>query len=308
MLFYHGSLYLSLVRNTLFPFFLLFFGLMLFCACDHNGAENPKVRFERPFDQRRMSLKRILHERFKFQGDTNIYKVDFERRTKLNHLIHLNTGDTILHCFVSKNDDLWVVSEPLDSLGYLIWAFKTEDDRVYAWGSRQAQHWALIAPFAQEGVFHAEAGVQIVPTQEEQLLSTLRKVILPNSTDALVIERLSRRDVRQALQDELTESSDEDELDEAQEMPSEDAPQQEQSAIVNVYPQPAKTGLKLEMANSGDYLIKCFDMNGAPFREFNKSGSTLSLDVSNWDNGNYILAVFNADGLLLDQKKVVVGR
>ena len=121
------------MRNTLYPFFLLFFGLMLLVACDNVDPEKPTTRFERPFDQRRVSLKRILHERFKFQGDTNIYKVDFERRNKMNRLINLNTGDTVMQGFVSNNDDLWVVSEPLDSMGYLIWGFKTADDLVYAW-------------------------------------------------------------------------------------------------------------------------------------------------------------------------------
>lgn len=295
------------MRNTLYPFFLLFFGLMLLVACDNVDLEKPTTRFERPFDQRRVSLKRILHERFKFQGDTNIYKVDFERRNKMNRLINLNTGDTVMQGFVSNNDDLWVVSEPLDSMGYLIWGFKTADDLVYAWGSRLEQHKALSSTYTSEGVLDIESGVLIVPTKEEQILATLRKELLPAYTEGVLIERLSRSDVREALETNTEADSREVDIDEHEEEVL-DLNTQEQNSIVNIYPLPAKTELKLEMASSGDYLIKCFDMNGAPFRDFEKSGSTLTLDVSDWANGNYILAVFNSDGLLLDQQKVVVGR
>lgn len=295
------------MRNTLYPFFLLFFGLMLLVACDNVDPEKPTTRFERPFDQRRVSLKRILHERFKFQGDTNIYKVDFERRNKMNRLINLNTGDTVMQGFVSNNDDLWVVSEPLDSMGYLIWGFKTADDLVYAWGSRLEQHKALSSTYTSEGVLDIESGVLMVPTKEEQILATLRKELLPAYTEGALIERLSRSDVREALETNTEADSREVDIDEHEEEAL-DLNTQEQNSIVNIYPQPAKTELKLEMTSSGDYLIKCFDMNGALFRDFEKSGSTLTLDVSDWANGNYILAVFNSDGLLLDQQKVVVGR
>ena len=295
------------MRNTLYFILFVFFGLMLLTACESTDPEKPTVRFEKPFDQRRVSLKRILHERFQFEGDSNIYKVDFERRNKMNHLIQVNTGDTVLRGYVSNNDDLWVVSEPLDSMGFLIWGFRTEDDLVYAWDSKFEQHKALSSAYTSEGVLDIESGVLMIPTKEEQILASLRKELLPIYKAGIRFERLSRADVREALESDFDADSDEA-LDEEQEMGVQDAHTQVQSAIVNVYPQPAKTELKLAMATSGDYLLKCFDMNGAPFQDYEKSGSTLTLDVSEWDNGTYILAVFNADGMLLDQKKVVVGR
>lgn len=298
------------MRNTLSLFFLVFFGLMLFCACDQIDPEKPKVRFEKPFDQRRVNMKRVLHERFRFEGDTNIYLVKFERRTKMNNLINLSTGDTVFRGFVSNNDDLWVVSEPVDDLGYLVWGFRTKDDFVYAWGTRLVQHQSLSTPLAAEGVLDVASGVILAPTKEEQILSTLRKDLLPAYQKGMRFERLSRADVRQALKDD---DDDEDDADPSNESFMQDEEvsvmnSEVKKTVAKVYPQPAKTALTLEMVNSGDYVIKCFDMSGTHFQDFEKTGSILSLNVSDWENGNYILAIFNADGLLLDQKKVVIGR
>ena len=169
------------------------------------------------------------------------------------------------------------------------------------------QHKVLSSTYTAEGVLDIESGVLIVPTKEEQILATLRKELLPAYTEGVLIERLSRSDVREALETNTEADSREVDIDEHEEEVL-DLNTQEQNSIVNIYPLPAKTELKLEMASSGDYLIKCFDMNGALFRAFEKSGSTLTLDVSDWANGYYILAVFNADGRLLDQQKVVIGR
>lgn len=77
------------------------------------------------------------------------------------------------------------------------------------------------------------------------------------------------------------------------------------SVSVSSYPNPASSVINVNVNGSNDNTVRLVDVLGKTIY-FDKIGTSKKIDVSNLNNGIYILKVSSANGTLLQNKKIIV--
>lgn len=258
-------------------FFLLSAFAMGIWSCTE-PTPNPKV-FYQPFGNRHIDFKQALYKRFAVD-DSITYQVDYDRKSKLNQLI-LENGDTAFSALLTKKGDYWLVSEK-QSNGYSIWGFQAKKNLLKGWTHRESIKRAIEKKFTDEGYTHSKDSSFLV------------------MDETIVMEVLQRELINAAS---IPFFRIENEIDEAFSRDS-----KPERHLQKFYPNPSSYILNLEMLEDQSYQAKLYNSKGMDVFSEAWVGNHTSLKVQGLDQGNYILAIMDGAGLVLDQERIVIAR
>lgn len=257
-------------------FFLLFAFAMGFFSCTEPLP--PKV-FYQPFGNRHANFKRALYQHFEVD-DSVSYMVDFDRKSKLNHLI-LQNGDTAFTALLTKKGNYWVVSEKCNN-GYAIWGFQAEKSALKGWTHRESIKRAIEKRFTEDGYTHAKDSSFLV-MDETIVMEVLEKELINAPTVPFL--RVENEENEVLLNDSTPERP-----------------------LQKFYPNPASDLLNLELLEEQTYQAKLYNSKGKEVFSETWEGKEITLQIQSLEQGNYILAIMEGSGLVLDQERIVIAR
>ena len=125
------------MRKNISFVILLFSVFISFYACNIKIENNFCTKFESPFQKNYKNLVWKLGNQIVLanDGDTTVYNIDYDRKTKHNLIFDTTANDTVFYGTVCKYKGLYFLNEKIADSTYWIYAIKIDNDKITGFNS-----------------------------------------------------------------------------------------------------------------------------------------------------------------------------
>ncbi len=289
-------------------FYQILIVLFLISACTDSNY-GIKSSFDRPFPKRTKNLTCTLGNEFslRIENDTLNFKVTFNRKNRENFIIQENTNDTLFAGTVCKYRGLYYFNSQLNDTTYWIYAIKIENGTIRGLNSGWIQMAAWDSKFENllkkpdkakinkspilNYVDSIKGIIRLTPDKKE--MKKFYEVIIDSLPAYTLIdwhEPIQEIEIEQEITTKDLKETDNDNLE----------------IIVNLYPNPAKDHVTLNIRDIGTFQYCIYDNNGQLIYSGQLTNKMNNIDISDYNSGIYFVRVYPADKEEIETVKLII--
>lgn len=250
-------------------------GVLLSCA--DGERTNPLSTFKGPFPKRNINLANLIGDKIRLKRGGDTLELSIVSRKGVNFVIDNSSLDTIFFGRVSKFRGMYYLSQPVDDSGYWMSAVKISDHTISG----------LTNPWAQRHL-----------VDEMILKGEHPGIVYHIDPDTTSIQLKADKDLIKKLFGEIIVHVSPDTILSADERPllssyvqTDEARPREVEARVNIYPNPVKTVLTIDISETRPATYSLRDLEGKLLMLGSLTDSRSMLDLSSLPPAEYIFII-----------------
>ena len=231
--------------------------------------------------------------------DTEKYRIDYDRKTKMNTVTRLPHRDTVFYGLVSVYRGLYYFSMPIDDSTFWIGAVNIGMDSIQGLGFLWSQMCAL------EGYMHQHPNSSLIlsaNTSRDEFRLKPDKKILKEIYPGLVAPCPKYK----IISDQVEYKEDSWAPIEKKLKAESQYRKVENTIAESVYPVPASDFIDIDFTNSGNYTVQLIDNSGRIILSRKVSGKFSELAINGFRPGFCILRVYAPDDKMMETHRVII--
>jgi len=274
---------------------MIFVSIMSSCSEVDFPKSRPEIKsyFNQAFPKRAKNLKFILGNEFSLieNGDTTVFKVDFNRKNRNNVIIYKNINDTLFEGVVSKHKGLFYFSEKVSDSLYWIYAVEIKGNFIRGLNSSSEQMKQWDEEFKSSTLDSSSSKSQyqsmIQFKKEDKILLTPDKTLMPKfyssiisklNADTLYFKSLSAdQKIYEGEEIEITTETN-------------------SNIIEKVFPNPIVGNIfNVTLSKKDEFQFQILDLHGKVLHTGILKDFMNEVSVPNLKAGSYLFQVFKQD-------------
>lgn len=275
------------------PFQILSLIILLFsCKKAEDAATSfPSLTFDGPFPKRNYDLTKILGDHLMLKSGSDTTSLKISGFKNYNLITDANTGDTLFKGSVCKFRGLYYLNEQLTDTSYLIYAIMLKGNLLYGLNSVcnqtiKAEEAIKIGKYQKMLVSRVPEMIRLHPDKREMrlLFSEILKDITPDTILNIQNHVLP-----------LTGTTNEAEAIESEEL----------EIFSNVYPNPTKDYVYIELQKKTDFSYQLTDLNGKMVFQGQIKELKSKIDLSGQPSGVFYLTITDLKNNPIETLKII---
>lgn len=276
------------------PTSLILFTLLIFISC--KKAEEAKlvnIFYDTSFPKTNKDLSKIIGNKIALKSGYDTLYLNISSNKKGNLIIDSLTGDTIFRGTVSKFRGLYYFSERHQNGLYWIFAVKISRNLIYGLTDYWNQSDFILEEFKKGNItklikaLNKDTSQIILFTKKMEM----KKIYAPyiNSLRADTIINIDNYKIEIQDTSSVLTSIDTDELD----------------FNVNIYPNPAKNILNIELQQKSELTFQINDLNGLKMLEGKLTDVKNEINITDLKSGVFLLTINNQTDKQIETFKII---
>lgn len=281
--------------------FLLSSLLIGFLACNNiETSQSIDITYDSPFPKRSQNLKLFLGDQITLKNgnDTITFTIDYDRKTKISTIFYEPDHDTIFNGSASRYKGLIFLNQKINDTAYYIYALEIENNTIKGLTSYWSQmndivEYLDLDKFKSIVMYRNDSTHVIRLTPDKKTLKELYGIVLYHTPADTILEFEDNFDIEMMKDTIRNISSDLKMISNEKEL------------VTSYYPNPVSNKMTIELSKSSEYYLKVFDIKGQLVMSSEFTSNMYELEMTGVAKGNYIIAIFDEEGLVLDKFEIV---